>query len=202
MDRFSLRRKTESKLPYAHGGGGGGRDGKLNQTKVHERGFLSNLLLIWLLVIRYYVLPRASMPGRIFSLSKTMRGVSMRSVFREVSTRKGGATVKSQVSSVWLQVYIKLVLPFWIRRDGHHYAGSRSYAVIWMLIRIRPFLIDENSRKPVKNSVADPDPRSGACLTPGSGIQDRGGVKKYGSGMNNQDHISQSLETIFWVKVL
>jgi hypothetical protein len=49
------------------------------------------------------------MPGRIFSLSKTIRGVSMRRVFREVSTRKGGATVKSHVSSVWLQIYIKLV---------------------------------------------------------------------------------------------
>jgi hypothetical protein len=26
--------------------------------------------------------------------------------------------------------------------------------------------------------------------------------KKSGSGMNNPDHISQSLETIFWVKIL
>jgi hypothetical protein len=29
-----------------------------------------------------------------------------------------------------------------------------------------------------------------------------GGVKKSGSGMNNPDHISESLETIFWVKIL
>jgi hypothetical protein len=26
--------------------------------------------------------------------------------------------------------------------------------------------------------------------------------KKSGSGTNNQDHISESLETIFWVKIL
>jgi hypothetical protein len=38
-------------------------------------------------------------------------------------------------------------------------------------------------------SVADPDPGSGAFLTPGSGMG-----KKYGSGMNNPDHISESLE--------
>ncbi len=38
-------------------------------------------------------------------------------------------------------------------------------------------------------SVADPDPGSGAFLTPVS-------------GMNNPDHISESLETIFWVKIL
>ncbi len=48
-------------------------------------------------------------------------------------------------------------------------------------------------------SVADPDPRSGAFLTPGSGM-----VKKSGSGcrMNNPNHISESLETIFWIKIL
>jgi hypothetical protein len=26
--------------------------------------------------------------------------------------------------------------------------------------------------------------------------------KKSGSGMNNPDHISESLETIFWIKIL
>jgi hypothetical protein len=36
-------------------------------------------------------------------------------------------------------------------------------------------------------------------LTPGSGISKKLGS---GSGMNNPDHISESLETIFWVKVL
>jgi hypothetical protein len=38
------------------------------------------------------------------------------------------------------------------------------------------------------NSAADPDPGSGMG-------------KKSGSGMNNLDHISESLETIFWVKL-
>jgi hypothetical protein len=44
-------------------------------------------------------------------------------------------------------------------------------------------------------SVADPDPGSGAFLTPGSRIS-----KKSGSGINNQDHISESSETIFGAK--
>jgi hypothetical protein len=50
-------------------------------------------------------------------------------------------------------------------------------------------------------------PDSIRCLlTPGSGI--RGRVKNQepdpesGSGMNNSDNISESLETIFWVKIL
>jgi hypothetical protein len=45
-------------------------------------------------------------------------------------------------------------------------------------------------------SVADPDPGSGSFLTPGSGKS----VSE--TGMNNPDHISDSLETIFWVKIL
>jgi hypothetical protein len=48
-------------------------------------------------------------------------------------------------------------------------------------------------------SVADPDTGSGAFLTPGSGMGIKSGS---GSGMNNPDHISESLETIFWVKIL
>jgi hypothetical protein len=44
----------------------------------------------------------------------------------------------------------------------------------------------------LQSSVADPDPGSGAFLTLGSGMG-----KKSGSGMNNPDHISESLETIF-----
>ncbi len=39
----------------------------------------------------------------------------------------------------------------------------------------------------------------GAFLTPGSGM---GKKTRFGSGMNILDHISQSLETIFWVKIL
>ncbi len=46
-------------------------------------------------------------------------------------------------------------------------------------------------------SVADPG--SGAFLTPGSGMGKKSGP---GSGMSNQDHISESLETVFWVKIL
>ncbi len=45
----------------------------------------------------------------------------------------------------------------------------------------------------VKSSVADPDPGSGALLTPGSGIG-----KKSGFGIKNADHISERLETIFF----
>jgi hypothetical protein len=43
-----------------------------------------------------------------------------------------------------------------------------------------------------------PYPGSGAFVTPGSGMG-----KKLGSrfGMNNQDHIFESLETYFWVKI-
>jgi hypothetical protein len=36
-------------------------------------------------------------------------------------------------------------------------------------------------------------------LTPGSEIDKKSGS---GSGMNNPDHISESLETILWVKIL
>jgi hypothetical protein len=47
------------------------------------------------------------------------------------------------------------------------------------------------------SSGADPDPGSGAFLTPGSGL---GKKSRSGSGMNIPDLISESLETIFWVK--
>jgi hypothetical protein len=46
-------------------------------------------------------------------------------------------------------------------------------------------------------SVADPDPGFGAFLTPGSGMG-----KKFRNRDDNPDHISESLETIFWVKIL
>jgi hypothetical protein len=45
-------------------------------------------------------------------------------------------------------------------------------------------------------------------LTPGTGIRDPGWVKNQdpdpgsGSWMSNPDHISESLEAIFWVKIL
>ncbi len=53
------------------------------------------------------------------------------------------------------------------------------------------------------SSVTYPDPGSGALfltpLGPGSGMGKKIGS---GSGMNNVDHISESLETIFLVKIL
>jgi hypothetical protein len=51
----------------------------------------------------------------------------------------------------------------------------------------------------VLNSVADPDPGSGAFLTPGSRIRDG---KKSGSGfgMNNPDHISELKKQFFGLK--
>ncbi len=58
-------------------------------------------------------------------------------------------------------------------------------------------------------SVADPDPGSGAFLTPGSGTRNLGWGKiririrdQDLSGRNNPDHISENLETMFWVKIL
>ncbi len=43
-------------------------------------------------------------------------------------------------------------------------------------------------------SVADPDPGSGAFLTPRSGMSKKSG---FGSGMNNPDHISEGLKINF-----
>jgi hypothetical protein len=48
-------------------------------------------------------------------------------------------------------------------------------------------------------SDSSPVLRSGAFLTPGTGMGEKSGS---GSGINNPDHISDSLETIFWVKIL
>jgi hypothetical protein len=48
-------------------------------------------------------------------------------------------------------------------------------------------------------SVTDPDQGSGAFLTPGSGMGKKSGSGPgSGSEMNNPDHISESLESIFW----
>jgi hypothetical protein len=48
-------------------------------------------------------------------------------------------------------------------------------------------------------SVVAQDPGSRAFLTPGSGM---GTKSRSGSGMNIFDHISESLETVLWVKML
>jgi hypothetical protein len=47
------------------------------------------------------------------------------------------------------------------------------------------------------SSVANQNPGSGAFLIPGSGM---GKKSRSGFGMKIPDHISESLETIFWVK--
>jgi hypothetical protein len=65
-------------------------------------------------------------------------------------------------------------------------------------IRIRLEDTDPRTTRIPLTSVADPDPGSGALLTPGSGMGKKSGS---GSGMKNLDHISESLETIFWVKI-
>jgi hypothetical protein len=63
----------------------------------------------------------------------------------------------------------------------------------WNHSRPAVFMLDSNGFRIrfryVGYSVTDPDPRSGAFLTPGSGM-----VKKPGSGMNHPDHISESLK--------
>ncbi len=76
------------------------------------------------------------------------------------------------------------------------YNGREKYVV---------FQHVQNSQSvgPLETSVADPDPRTGAFLTPdpGSGMdkyqRSRSGI---GSWMNILDHISESLETFFWVR--
>jgi hypothetical protein len=52
----------------------------------------------------------------------------------------------------------------------------------------------------LKSSV--PDPGCGAFLTLGSPGSEIGKKSGFGSGMNNPDHISESLETIFGLKYL
>jgi hypothetical protein len=68
---------------------------------------------------------------------------------------------------------------------------GNKYAFIYLFI----YLIISDLFN-VLSSVADPG--SGAFLTPGSGM---GKKSRSGSGMNISDHISESLETIFWVKI-
>ncbi len=50
------------------------------------------------------------------------------------------------------------------------------------------------------SSVADPDPRSGAFLTPGSGIRVRFFSGSRISDPGSQTHFFESLVSIFWVK--
>jgi hypothetical protein len=55
------------------------------------------------------------------------------------------------------------------------------FAVLWILIQ---------------------DPVTFSPLDPGSGIPDPGWIKNQDLDPNNPDHISESLETISWVKIL
>jgi len=47
------------------------------------------------------------------------------------------------------------------------------------------------------SSVADPNPGSGDFFP----FSEMGKKSRSGSGMNNPDHISESLKTIVWVKI-
>jgi hypothetical protein len=71
---------------------------------------------------------------------------------------------------------------------------SSTVHVVIMACRTIPL----SSSYLLRCSVADPDPGYGAFLTPGSGKGKNSGSR---SGMNNPDHISERLETIFWVKI-
>jgi hypothetical protein len=51
----------------------------------------------------------------------------------------------------------------------------------------------------LRTSVADLDPGTGAFLSPGSGS---GKKSRSGSRINIPDHISESFETVFWLKIL
>jgi hypothetical protein len=66
-------------------------------------------------------------------------------------------------------------------------------------LRLANLQISINREWRLKNIVADPDPVPFLPLDPGSRM-----VKKSRSGsrMNIPDHITESLETIFWVEIL
>jgi hypothetical protein len=63
---------------------------------------------------------------------------------------------------------------------------ANNPALVLILFKVVPSGIIKTH---LLGSVADPDPGSSALLAPGS-------------DMNNPDHISECLETIFWVKIL
>ncbi len=98
-------------------------------------------------------------------------------------------------------VHARTALPFYA---AHYYSPGGEPEAFPPGCRVQlpaaPLVVRvEAGRRLLENSVADPDPGSGAFLTPGSGMSKKSG---FGSGMNNPDHISESLETIFWVKIL
>jgi hypothetical protein len=102
-------------------------------------------------------------------------------------------------------IVLSLYTPYQVHKKGPplHYVYSLSRGHI--LVRNVP--LTERDRQMLKThrninktSVADPGIR---CLFD-PWIRDPGGVKKSksGSGMNIPDHISERLETIFWVKII
>jgi hypothetical protein len=77
----------------------------------------------------------------------------------------------------------------------------------WIRLESKPRIKRKRKKAPTGGvqtffSVADPNPGFGVFLT--QWIRNPGWVKKSrsGSGMNIPDHISESLETIFWIKIL
>jgi hypothetical protein len=87
---------------------------------------------------------------------------------------------------------------YWPQHSGH--GPKHTLNTAWTRLQIEQatrFAIKINFKH--EDSVADPDPRSGVFFTLGSGM---GKKSEYGFGMNKPDHISESLETIFWVKIL
>ncbi len=83
----------------------------------------------------------------------------------------------------------------------HRHRGNVQVRYLWCVFvnDFSHFYLVALCARLFNNSVADPNPGSDAFLTPGSGIG-----KKWGSGsrINNPVHISESLETIIWVKIL
>ncbi len=68
-----------------------------------------------------------------------------------------------------------------------HRVAMATFCGIHSIIRVnQPRLVRVGDARPppftISTSVADPDPGSGAFLTPGSGIQDPGWVKSQDSG--------------------
>ncbi len=100
---------------------------------------------------------------------------------------------EKELKIIWLIDGLTALL--WVQRsEGGRRGGwadrQRAGASLWRL----PWHQEVSNQF---TSVVDPG--SGAVLTPGSGMGKNSGS---GSGIKNLDHIAESLETIFWVKIL
>jgi hypothetical protein len=95
----------------------------------------------------------------------------------------------------------RTVATFAIKRSNHSAGNSRNCGYLIFSTKIE--IPEEKDRNHPGNSlttnivssVADPDPGSGAFLTPGSGIRNR-----FFPDPGSQIHIFESLVTILWVK--